>query len=59
MDYLRTSQKSISTGLEFVRRYAQRLLVIWIISVHGCILRTYADIPNNDTLDYLRTKAST
>ena len=26
-----------------------RLLVIWIISAHGCILRTYADIPENDS----------
>ena len=59
MDYLRTAQKNpLSTGLVFVR-----LLVIWIISVHGCFLRTYADIPNNNsglpTLDYLRTQAST
>ena len=40
-----------------------RLLVIWIISAHGCILGMYADIPNNDlglpTLDYLRTPANT
>ena len=48
----------LSTGLEFVRRYAHNwLLVIWIISVHGCILHTYTDIPNNDLglpmLDYL------
>ena len=51
-------KNSLSTGLVFVR-----LLVFWIISAHGCILRTYADIANNDfglpTLDYLRTQAST
>ena len=38
------------------------LLVIWIISAHGCILSTYPDIPNNDfglpKLDYLHTQAS-
>ena len=53
-----SAKNPLSTVLVIVR-----LLVIWIISAHGCILRTNADITNNNfglpALDYLRTQAST
>ena len=48
VDYLRTAQKSIKYRIGVCALIRTRLLVIWIISAHGCILRTYSDIPNND-----------